>query len=166
MRGLAEVVLRIWGLMLLVRAAIDAPRYAMSIHSGFVGPDEVGMIASLILRVGASAILLLFARSIAVRIAGQDDDAPVNLPLRDALVLGISLVALYFLLSGAREVVAGAYTLATKGWDESPVLEYLWRQRRDTLLSGAFECVVGGVLLRGRNALAERLAASEQSSSS
>lgn len=72
----------------------------------------------------------------------------------EALSVGLSLLALVFVVSGR---VAAKAT-----WDETPPLAYAWEQRRAAVVTGLFELLVGiGVLLR-RHQLAARLAPSSR----
>ena len=167
LRRLTEVVLRVWGLMLLVRAIIAASQQLGFILAGSASDEAVfraqsiSMIGGVLVFGAAAVIVLLFAPAIAERIVGEDAPVSTSVSFAEALVVGLSLLALVFAVSGGREVVMAVYTLATKArWDQTPSLEYVWEQRRAAVVMGMFELLVGiGVLLR-RHALTAWLASS------
>lgn len=162
-RKLTEIVLRIWGLMLLVRVVAYVPVTLMMLFSGRGGAgaeamraSQFGNLAGTALLAAAGVILLVFAPAIAARLAGEETIA-TNVTARDAFAVGAILLGIIFLVSGAKELVGAAYTLALKpGWDETRSMAYVWERHAQMLPGAIVEIIAGALLLARRRTYAER----------
>lgn len=162
-RRLTEIVLRIWGLMLLVRVLAYVPATLMMLFSARGNAGEAAMRASFLgnlagtaLMATAAAILLIFAPAIAAKLAGEET-VTTSITARDAFAVGAILLGLVFLVSGAKELVAALYTLAMKpSWDETRSMSYVWERHAQMVPGAIVEITAGALLLARRRTYAER----------
>ncbi|HYC91721.1 MAG TPA: hypothetical protein VEO54_21055 [Thermoanaerobaculia bacterium] len=149
--------------MLLVRAFAYVPMTVMMLFSDRGGAgaaamraSQLGNLAATALVVASGVILLVFAPAIAARLAGEET-VTTSITARDAFLVGAILLAVAFLVSGAKELVSAAYTLAMKpSSDERRSMSYVWERHAQIIPGAIVELIAGVLLLSRRRAYAER----------
>lgn len=159
-RAIGELVLRLWGAMLLVGGLSALPTHIMMTVSAPVVADSPGtmtrwtylpILFSVLLQAAIGASLLRWG-SVAAR-AVVPADLTVELQADEARLrrLGFALVGVVILISGLEDLAAALYALATRPTFEvrGPFdsISYLLGQQRENFVRGVVQMVAGTILL-------------------
>jgi hypothetical protein len=161
-RTLATVLLKVWGVILLVNGAIGLVNVlpmAMSSHAGDLRLPMmsaatgalVTVIAGAAVLVGASAI----ARAIGLNEPGTGDATPAHHDSRELQSLAFGAVAIYLAIGALRDLATIAYTLLRQpAWDQTGALAYLLADRQSDLAGAGVQLVAAAILFVTRSMLA------------
>lgn len=173
-RALTAVLVRLWGVGLVLRVLLVIPGLiAFFVESSVAGSDgamfrasQMGTLAGIVLTAAAGAILFRFADAIAARLVPSEDGTlATNIDASQLFLIALSLFALFLLVEGAERVVTAAYTLAGKPkWDETRTWEYVWSRHREAIPAALVDLAAGALLLVRRRTFAASLASRSQSS--
>jgi hypothetical protein len=164
-KTLAQVLLRVWGVVLVVSALAAAGNMLLllaSAVSGRSGGWRASEAAALLY-----PVVYLIAGSLLIRRGDQigswltsdiDVDAGTPASALEIQVVAFSIVGLYFLVTGLRDLAnAAAAALANLQWREPGTLSYIWERQRQLAVAGVVNTVAGIVLLVRRQNIAEAL---------
>ena len=163
-RAIGELVLRLWGAMLLIGALSALPMEIMMTVSAPVEADPPGIMTRqqflatllyVLLQAAIGASLLRWGH-VAARVAVPGGLA-VELPADEQRLhrLGFALVGAVVLIAGLQDAAAAGYSLAAKPtWDETDPFSYLMDRQRENVVRGVVQILAGLLLLAGRERIA------------
>jgi hypothetical protein len=162
-RGVAAVALRIWGLILLLGAAVALPGTIVAARATLAPQEQeafirASQIASM-LTLGATATLglclLLWADSIARVAIPETAHVQVGVDASQLLSVGLALVGIVTFVHGLEDAVWLAYVLSAKPqWAEVGAFSYLWERQSESMVRATVNIVAGAILALGRHGIA------------
>jgi hypothetical protein len=166
-RAIAAVALKVWGMVLIVEAAISVPVtiWALATASVSVNSDEEMLMAmrqsemfgvlSIIVQIVTGILLLNNADRLVKRLIPEGESLQINAKRAHLQAIAFALAGIFVLVEGIQDLAAAGYTLLTKpNFDETPQLEYLWVRQGEVIVRGAVAVTCGSILLFGRDAIA------------
>lgn len=164
-RAIAELALRIWGLMLFIGVLVELPMtlvIATSTHGeemtrAAVLVERAGFALRILLQAAVGAALIRWSGPIARHLVPEELE--IHLAVSDAQLrsLGFALVGVFVLVGGLQDLAAAAYALLTRPRlqaDPFDPLSFLWVQQRENLARALVQVVAGVILLASREGLA------------
>ena len=161
-RTLAELVFRIWGVMLLARAVLVIPgvlgllvgRAATEVEASTLFVGRVGYIGTVLIQSALAVFVFTKAPLLARWAAKEDTNTSVSLDVPALYLVALSLLGITLIVEGVQELGVLLYT-----WyairNEPVETEVVMLQRGgETMVRSAIEVGIGVTLFAGREAIA------------
>ena len=156
-RALAEILLRLWGLWLLISAFAGLPHaigWFLRAHDS--GPYSSDLLRASVISLGLTAAIPLLqgifclacARVLARWVVPESTPMAIGTNATELMVIGLTLLGVYILVSGLANLVGGFYIVTTVGSDST------WISRRETLVTSSVQFAAGILILLGRRGIA------------
>lgn len=151
-RDLAASVFRVWGVIWLASYLIALTEFLNAAFRHAYRQPEAGMEAYLIssqwISIGCGLIAAIFlitkAGWLARIVSPTDGELSLSLNARELQGVLFSVVALYFILDGARHAVGGVYhLLARPRGDSANTFGYVWRAAPEDLVRALAGIIAG-----------------------
>jgi len=163
-KTLAELVLKIWGITLLVSALASLPISLLMAAAGSGGSEaqdrlirftNIASILSVVIQAAVGAAVIVWADRITDSIESDTTPIQIGTNITELQVLGFGLAGVFFLVGGLQSVASAAFVLLTKPKLEgTDALSYMWDRQKETIVRGFVEVAAGVLLLFGREAIA------------
>lgn len=161
-REIATVLLKVWGVILLVNGAqgvLGVLPMAMSSNAADLRlPMMSAATAAIVTLVAGAAVLLgaaAIARWIGANGSASADATPGRYTVRDLQSLAFGAIGVYLAIGALREIATIVYTLMRQpAWDETGALTYLFADRKADLAGAAVQLIAATLLLVTRSMLA------------
>ncbi|HEV7763750.1 MAG TPA: hypothetical protein VGQ76_01995 [Thermoanaerobaculia bacterium] len=158
-RRLVEIVLRLWVLSLvlpIVTSAVSLGVTFQEMQSEAVFRSvQIGSIAGLALIVIAAVLAFVYAPAIASRLVPESDVVTTSIDAHDLAGIALSIIAIFLLIYGARDLISGVYSIAARPrWEDARFADLL-PQQKEAVLRAVVLIIGGTVLIWRRNELRE-----------
>jgi hypothetical protein len=162
-KTLAELALKIWGVILLVSALASLPvtllmaaeRAGSDPQANLVRMTQIASILSVVIQGAVGMAVLVWADRITGLI--ESDTAPIQIDasLDELQMLAFALAGVFILVSGLQNVASAAYVLLSRPkFDETNTLTYLWARQNEAIVKALVQVVAGALLVFGRKSIA------------
>jgi hypothetical protein len=162
-RTLAELALKIWGIILVVSALASLPVTLLMAASGAGNDPQAGLmrmtqiasILGLVIQAAVGTAVLVWADRITDLI--KSDTAPIQIDtsIDELQALGFALAGVFILVSGLQNVASAAYVLLSRPkFDETNPLTYMWTRQDEAIVRAVVQVVAGALLIFGRETIA------------
>jgi hypothetical protein len=162
-RTLAEILLKVWGVTLIVSALASLPMVVTMVgisgepegaQAGLVRSSQiVSMINPAVMAFLGIALITSSAR-LAERLIPDTAPLAIEADGHQLQALAFTVVGVFVLVDGLRDAAVALYALATKPeWMSDGTMPYLWHQQREAMIGGTVRIAAGVVLIVGRHAL-------------
>jgi len=159
-KSLAELALKVWGVMMIVGALTALPVNLAMMGAVDGGADaqaalfrtsQIVSSAALGFRAFVALGLIVWSDRVVDWIVADGPSLRIAMRAPEARALAFAVVGLVVLLDGLENAAVVAYTLYSKPAIESETLSYLWNRQRDSLVRAVVQLVAGFLLLGGRD---------------
>lgn len=161
-RNLAALLLRLWGLLSIIEIGVSSPNLLVSLAASSTPQQEHFMRAafwtqsvSVALGLIAGIVVLVAGSSIARWIVPDDQPLATSMTARQLFLVLIAILGFYFIVNGVQDAARLGALVAGKGYDETPMLQYLQMHNADALSGAVFNAIAGVALILGRHKLAD-----------
>jgi hypothetical protein len=163
-KTLAELALKIWGIILLVGALAALP-VSLLMARVDVGSDsqaawfrasQTGSILQLLIQVVVGIAVVVWADRITELIESNTTPLQINASTHELQRLGFALVGVVILVQGLQHAAVTAYTWFTMPrLDQADSMSYLWEGHRDAIVRAIVQVGAGALLVFGRKAIVD-----------
>ena len=165
-KSLAELVLKVWGVIMIVGTLTALPADLAMLatidggdaQAALFRTSQIVATAALGFRAFVAVGLIVWSDRVVDWIVSDGPSLRIAIRAGEARALAFAVVGLSVLLDGLENAAVVAYTLYSKPGIESQTLSYLWSRQRDSLVRAVVQLVAGFVLLGGRDYLVGVLA--------
>jgi hypothetical protein len=157
-RSLAELALKVWGVVMVVGALTALPaNLALISAASNTGPQEalfrtseIVSSATLVFHAFVGMALVVWCDRIVSWIVPTGPSLPMAIRVDEARTLAFAVIGLSTFINGVQNAAVVAYTLYSKPSIESQTWSFLWSRQRDSLVKAVVQVVAGFLLLGGR----------------
>lgn len=163
-KTLAELALKIWGVILLVSALTSLPVVLLMAAAGS-GSDaqaslfrlsQLASILSVVIQAAVGTAVIVWADRITDLIESNTEPIQIETNITELQALGFALVGVFILVGGFQNIASAAYVLLNKPQLEgTDALTYTWDRQKETIVKGLVQVIVGLLLVFGRQTIAD-----------
>jgi hypothetical protein len=169
-KALAELALKIWGIIVLANALVLLPTaLALATSVALDRASQIGYILNFVVHALVGGALILWsgrlvewvipespplqidADATELHVLERADERGVRIR-RDHVVLGFALVGVFLLVEGLANVAGAAYTLSRHSRSDN-TWSYFWDRNSEAIVKSVVQLAAGLVLLAGSNAI-------------
>jgi hypothetical protein len=160
-RTIAELVFRIWGVMLLVRAAMSIPAVLgllagtgeTAIQAGMLFGSRVSYIATLLIQSALAVFVFAQAPLLARWAAKKDTNTSLSIDMSALYLVALSLFGITLIVDGLQELGVLLYTWFAIRNEAVDTVAIVLERRWETMTRAGIEVVLGVTLFAGREAI-------------
>ena len=161
---LAELALKVWGVILIVGALVSIPNAIATIVTAArsEGADELvglttrAMGIATFSQVVAGIVVLVWADKIVALFESDTTELQLGVTSSQLQLLGFALVGVFVLVEGLQDAAVVAYTYYSKPSFVDQNFEYMWSRQAEAMVRAPVQIAAGAFLILGREALVRR----------
>jgi hypothetical protein len=160
-QAVARLVLRIWSVMLLVKAVIAAPALVsllmqstgQTLDANVLFSARLSTFASVGVQIVVALLMFRTAPTVARWIAGPDEDVSIAVDSPTLLSVGLAIFGVTVLVDGIIELGPAAYAWLMTPGDSSANASFMVERRWSAISRGTLEILIGVALFIGRDGM-------------
>lgn len=160
-RTIAELVFRIWGVMLLVRAAMSIPALLgllagqgeTAIQAGMLFGSRVSYIATILIQSALAVFVFVHAPLLAKWVARSETNASVSVDVPALYLVALSLLGITLIVDGVQDLGVILYTWFAIRNESVDTISIVLERRWETITRAAIQVLLGVTLFVGREAV-------------
>jgi hypothetical protein len=160
---LAELALKIWGVILVLGGILELPA-ALWMSAMFPSSDpqavlmrrsQVAVMLGIMAQGLGGLVILVWADRIVALFESDNTPLPMDVTGPELQRLAFAVVGVVVLIDGVQSAAAAGYVLLTKP-PEIDALSYMWQSRQhESMIKGIVQLVAGALLVLGRESIVE-----------
>lgn len=159
-KTLAELALKIWGVVSILGALLAIPATLWMDWSvpeadpqaALVRASQIGYVVNLVVQVLGGTIVLVWADRIVALFEADETPLHIGIAGADVHVLAFAIVGVFVFVNGVQNAAGAGYVLWTKP-GEVDTLSYMWARQGEDMVQGAVQIAAGAFLILGRDTL-------------
>jgi hypothetical protein len=160
-KTLAELALKIWGVVLLLGALFSLPAALWMTwivptgepQAGFIRASQIGYLLSVVVQALAGIVVLVWADRIVALFESNDTPLQIDMSSAQLQVLAFAILGVFILIDGLQNAAAAGYALFTRP-EQVDTVSYMWARQGESMIKGAVKIAAGAFLVFGREAVA------------
>lgn len=163
-KGLAELALKIWAVMLIVQAflALPAALSMLTLVANSASPQDLliratqrGHVFNLVIYAVSGIALLIWADKVVALFESDTTPLQIGVTASDVQILGFALTGIFFLVGGLQNAAAVALVFITKPpLDPDDIREFFWEHHGEAMIKAVIQIAAGVLLIFGRTTIA------------
>ena len=161
-KTLAELLLKIWGITLLISALASLPVTLLMItassgnnsEAAFLRASQNGSILHLVIQALVGTAIIVWADNITDLIESDTTPLQIDTSTAELQVLGFALVGIFVLVDGLGNVAATVYVWFSRpSFDQTDPVSYIWTRQNEAIVRALVQVVAGALLIFGRETI-------------
>jgi hypothetical protein len=159
--GLAELVFRIWGVMLMAQVAMMVPA-VLNLLAGQAGPEieasflfqsRVSVVASVLIEAGLALFVFFRARLLAQWTTREESGIAVAVAASTLFALAVAVFGLTLMVDGTTELGVTLYVWWSVWFQGIEPASMVFENRTESVVRAAIELSIGTALFVGHDAI-------------
>ena len=159
-RNLAELALKVWGVILILGAILLAPAALWMVWKIPTGDPEgaamyagqVAYVINLVVQALGGFVILVWADRIASSFESDGTPLQIDVSAAHLQVLAFAILGVIIVVDGLQNAAGAGYALLTKP-DQADTASYMWALQGDGMIKAAVQIAAGAFLVFGRESL-------------
>ena len=161
-KTLAELLLKIWGITLLISALASLPVTLLMItassgnnsEAAFLRASQNGSILHFVIQALVDSAIIVWADNITDLIESDTTPLQIDTSTAELQVLGFALVGIFVLVDGLGNVAATVYVWFSRpSFDQTDPVSYIWTRQNEAIVRALVQVVAGALLIFGRETI-------------
>jgi hypothetical protein len=159
-KTIAELVFRIWGVMLIARAAMSLPALlgllagqGETVEAGLLFGSRLSYIATILIQSALAVFVFVQAPLLAEWVARDDRRTTVNIDVPALYVVALSLFGVTLMVDGMQALGVTLYTWFSIRNEPVDTVSLVLERRWESIVRAAMQMLIGAALFVGRDAI-------------